>query len=187
MNVLRRYFSLGLAALLIGALLSTVGVAAGSALPAAASTPEAFAGTATAQALKLDLFGTTLTLGSTSAEADTTPQAVASGSGVALITATASSATANSTTPSATPPKACGLNLPLTGILTLSLACSQSTGSVANSAPTATSSSNIAAADGGTLNLVLQLLQPILNALTPIANQVIGSVLTTVNSALTGL
>jgi hypothetical protein len=187
MNILRRFCSLGLAALLIGALLSGVVLTAGSAAPAAASTPEAFAGTATAQALKLDLFGTTITLGSTNAEADTTPQAVASGSGVALLTATASSAKATSTTPSATPPKACGVNLPLTGILTLSLACSQSAGSVANSAPTATSASNIAAVDIGTLSLVLQLLQPILNALTPIANQVIGSVLTTVNSALTGL
>jgi len=166
--------------------LSTVALTAGTAAPAAAS-PEAFAGTATAQALKLDLFGTTITLGSTNAEADTTPQAVASGSGVALLTATASSATANSTTPTATPPQACGVNLPLTGILTLSLACSQSAGSVANSAPTATATSNIAALNVGTLSLVLQLLQPILNALEPIANSLIGSVLTTVNTALSGL
>jgi hypothetical protein len=151
---------------------------------AANSTPEAFAGSAAAEALKLDLFGTNLTLGSTSAEADTTPEAKATGSGVALITSTTSTANATTDNPTSTPAKQCGLNLPLTGLLNLALACSQSAGSVTNSAPTASSAANIADIDVGVLNTVLQVLQPILNALTPMANQILGNVLTTVTGVL---
>lgn len=157
-------------------------------LPAqTAGTPEAFAGTASALALKLDLFGTNLTVGSTSAEADTTPQATASGAGVALIAATTSSATANNSKPTvaALPGNgACGLSLPIGDLANVALACSNTTASIAGGAPTAGATSNIADIDVNLLNPVLQLLQPILNALEPIANQLLGTVLTTVQSTV---
>jgi len=187
MNIFRRWGTLGLSALLIGSILSTVALASGAAAPAAAQSAEAFAGSANAEGLKLSLFGTNVTIGATSAEADTTPQAVASGSGLALLTATQSSATANSTTPSASEGPKCGLNLQLTSIAGLALACSTSSGSIADSAPTAASSAKIGEIDVGLLNTVLQLLQPILNALEPVANQIVGNVLTTVTNALNGL
>lgn len=145
-------------------------------------TPEAFAGTAQAQALVLKLFGTKLTIGGTSAEADTTPQATASGAGIALITQTTSNATANTATPTASPAQACGLNLPVANILTLSLACSQSKASIANSSPAATATANIADLNVGLVNTVLSVLQPVITALEGLGNPLLSTVLTTVQS-----
>jgi hypothetical protein len=197
MKAFRRICALGVSGLVVGAMMS--GVAATSAASAplprlAADTPEVFAGTASAQALKLSLFGTNLTLGSTNAEADSTPKAHADGAGIALITSTVSSADATGANQSAAPPKACGLSLPIPSIAAVFLACSLSSSSTNSAAPAAVAGSNIANLDVGALNLVLSLLQPIINTLTPILNQVIGTVTTLlqpvlgpVNTLLAGL
>jgi hypothetical protein len=184
MKVLRRFCALSLSGLVMGGLLAGVAVSTASSVPAAADTPEAFAGTASAQALQLKLFGNALTIGSSNVAADSSPKAHADGAGVALLAATTSSADVNGADKSMAPPKACGLNLPLANILTLALACSQSATGTTNASPSALATSNIAALDVGLLNPVLNLLQPILNALTPLADQLLGTVLTTVTNVL---
>lgn len=168
----------------MGGLLTGVAVSTASSVPAAADTPEAFAGTASAQALQLKLFGTALTIGSSNVEADSSPKAHADGAGVALLAATTSSADSVGADKTLTPAKACGLNLPLASLLTLQLACSQSATNTANSAPAALATSNIAALDVGLLNTVLTLLQPILHILIPLGDQVLGGVLTTVQGVV---
>lgn len=184
MRIFRRLCALSVSGLIIGGMLTGVAVSTATSVPAGADTPEAFAGSASAQALVLKLFGTNLTLGSSNVAADSSPKAHADGAGLALIAATTSSADADAVNKTVAPPKACGLSLPIANILTLALACSQSASGTVNSSPSAVATSNIAALDVGLLNPLLNLLQPILSALTPIADQLIGTVLTTVQSVL---
>jgi hypothetical protein len=155
--------------------------------PASADTPEAFAGTATARALNLSLLGIKVTAGQTTALADSSPKAQAAGAGLALITQTVSQAAVNGPNASQAPPKACGVDLPIANLLTVALACSQSSASTNNASPTAISGANIAAIDVGVLDLVLDLLDPILDALVPVVDQVIGDVTGTLQPLLGGL
>ena len=155
--------------------------------PASADSPEAFAGTATARALNLSILGIKVTAGSTTALADSSPKAQASGAGLALIAKTVSQAVANGPNASQSPPKACGVDLPIAGLLSVALACSQSSASTTNASPTAVSGANIAAIDVGVLDLVLDLLDPILDALVPVVDQVIGEVTGTLTPLLGGL
>ncbi len=182
MKVFRRFCALGVSGLVVGALMSGVTASAAASAPLKAGTPEVFAGTAAAQALKLSLFGTSLTVSNTNAEADSSPKAHADGAGVALITQTTSVADAVGAGQDSAPPKACGLNLPLTGILNLALACSQSASSTMAATPGAVASSNIADLNVQALSTVLRLLQPLLNALVPFADQLLGTVVATVQS-----
>ncbi|MDQ1391682.1 MAG: hypothetical protein QOF30_659 [Acidimicrobiaceae bacterium] len=184
MRVFRRICALSVSGLIVGGMLAGVAASTATSVTAGANTPETFAGTASAKALDLRLFGTDLTVGSTNVEADSSPKAHADGAGLALIAATVSSADADSVHTASAPPKACGLHLPIAGILNLELACSQSASGTANASPAAVATSNIAALDVGLLNPVLNLLQPVLNALTPIADQLLGTVLTQVQSVL---
>jgi len=144
--------------------------------PASADNAEAFAGSAAARALNLDVLGIKLTAGSTNALANSSPEAHADGAGLSLIAASGSTADAAAAGQSASPPKACGLDLPIQGILTVALACSQSGASTLDGNPIAASTASIAAIDVGLLNLVLQLLQPILDILVPAVDNVIASV-----------
>lgn len=184
MKVLRRFCSLGVLGVLTAGMLSGVVSSTVSATPASANLPEVFAATASAQALKLSLFGTTLTISSTNAEGDTTPKAHADGAGAALITASSSVADSTGANQSVATPKNCGIVLPLQPLAGVLLACSQSTSVTASGVPSATATSNIADIDVNLLNPVLNLLKPILDALTPLANQVLGTVLNTVQNAV---
>lgn len=175
----RRLCALALSATVFGALLGAV--------PAQADTPEAFAGTAAARALNLSLLGIKVTAGSTTALADSSPKAQATGAGLALIAQTVSQATVNGPNASQAPPKACGVDLPIANLLNVALACSQSAASTANDSPTATSGANIAAIEVGVLDTVLDLLEPVLNALVPVVDQTIGSVTGTLQPLLGGV
>lgn len=179
MKITGRLSSLVMSAALVAAVLS--------ATPAHADTSEAFAGTATARALNLGVLGLNVTAGSTTALADSSLKAHADGAGLALIAQTVSQANVQGAGQSQAPPKACGLNIPLGGILTIAAACSQSSATTAGNAPTAGATSTIAAIDVGLLNLVLQLLQPIIDALTPVLDQLVGSVTSIVQPLLGGL
>jgi len=153
--------------------------------PASADNAEAYAGSAAARALNLDVLGIKLTAGSTDALANSTPAAHANGSGLGLIADSTSKADATAGQ-SQSSPKACAVNLPISGILTVALACSQSSASAIEGNPLAASSANVAAIDVGLVNLVLQLLQPILDALTPVLDQVIGTVTGTLQPLIGG-
>jgi len=144
--------------------------------PASADNAEAFAGSAAARALNLDVLGIKLTAGSTNALANSSPKAHADGSGLGLIAGSASTADAAAAGQSESPPKACALDIPIQGILSVALACSQSGASVLGGNPVAASTATVAAIDVGLVNLVLQLLKPILDVLVPAVDRTIATV-----------
>ncbi|MEN3315511.1 MAG: hypothetical protein V7605_1745 [Acidimicrobiaceae bacterium] len=155
--------------------------------PASADNAEAFAGSAAARALNLNALGIKVTAGSTDALATSSPEAHAKGAGLALIADSASKADATAAGQNPSTPQACALHIPISGILDVAAACSQSAASTLDANPLAASTATVAAIDVGLVNLVLQLLQPILDALTPVLDQVIGTVTGTLQPLLGGL
>ncbi|MFN2607729.1 MAG: hypothetical protein ABR511_07505 [Acidimicrobiales bacterium] len=182
MKNLRRLGALALSGAILGAVLASAAPGAAS-----ANSAEAFAGTAAGRALNLSVLGLNVTAGGTTALANSSPKAHADGAGLALIAATASTADATGPNASQAPPKACGLNIPLAGILTVDAACSTSVAATTGGAPTASSATDVLHIELGLLNLVLQLLKPITDALVPMLDQVIGSVTGTLQPLLGGL
>ncbi len=186
MRTVRRIGAVLLAGLMMTAVL---------ALPASSQTtvetrPESFIATAAARGLDINLFGTRVTIGQSSALINTTPSAKASGAGVALISGTVSNSEVNGPNQSATPPKACVLNLPVAGLLTVELACGESRVSTQGGAPSAYGAGGVAGVDllGTTLiQPIIDLLRSLLNALTPVLDQTVGSVLNTLTPTLGGL
>jgi hypothetical protein len=180
----------------IGAILmSGLVMTAVLALPATAQAeetirPESFIATAAARGLELNLLGTRVTIGQSSALINTTPSAKASGAGVALIGGTVSTSEVNAANQSAAPPKACALNVPLGELLSVALACGESRVDTNNGAPSAYGAGSVAGVDllgGGTLDTVTNLLTQLLQALQPVVDQTVGAVLPTLNSTLGGL
>ncbi len=177
MRITGRLCTLALSSMVVAGLFATT--------PASADNAEAYAGSAAARALNLDVLGIKLTAGSTDALANSSPAAHANGSGLGLIADSTSKADATAGQDQSSP-KACALNLPISGILTVALACSQSSASAIGGNPLAASSADVAAIDVGLVNLVLELLQPILDALTPVLDQVIGTVTGTLQPLIGG-
>ncbi len=180
-----------LGAIVLSALVMTAVLA----LPATAQTtpvetrPESFIATAAARGLELNVFGSHVTIGQSSAIINSTPSAKASGAGVALAAGTVSNSEVSGADASATPPKACVLNLPVANLLAVELACGESRVSIVNGAPAAFGSGGVAGVDLAALNLldpVIALLQSLLNQLLPVVDQTVGSVLTTL-PAVSGL
>ena len=169
MDIVRRLGAVSLSALIVSVLLAVPG-------PATADTPEVFAGTAAARALNLSVLGINVTVGSSNATANSSPLAKANGAGVLLVPGTATAVEVNVPNASQTAPKACVIDLPLSGILSLSAACSESSASTTNNAPTAQSVASVAAIDVGVIGLVTDLLKPITEPLVPVADQLVGQV-----------
>jgi hypothetical protein len=169
------------------------------ALPAAAQTgptvtvqtqAESFIATAAARGLDLNLFGTHVTIGQSSAVVNSTPSAKASGAGVALVAGTVSTSEVNGPDQSAAPPKACVVNLPVAGLLTLNLACGESRVATTNAAPSAFGSGSVASADVAGLSLIqpiIDLLQSLLNAILPVVDQTVGTVVNAIGPTLGGI
>ncbi len=187
MRTVQRLGAIALSALVMTAVL---------ALPAAAQTQtietraESFIATAAARGLDLNLFGTRVTIGQSSALVNSTPMARASGAGVALVSGTVSNSEVNGPNQSAAPPKACVLNLPVASLLTVELACGVSRVDTNNGAPSAFGSGSVAGVDllGTTLiQPIIDLLRSLLNALLPVVDQTVGSVVNTLTPALGGL
>jgi hypothetical protein len=179
--------------------LSGLVMAAVLALPAAAQTSptvtvqtqaESFIATAAARGLDLNLFGTHVTIGQSSAVVNSTPSAKASGAGVALVAGTVSNSEVNGPDQSAAPPKACVINLPVAGLLNLNLACGESRVATTNAAPSAFGSGSVASADVAGLSLIqpiIDLLQSLLNAILPVVDQTVGTVVTAIGPTLGGI
>ncbi len=187
MRTVQRLGAITLSALVMTAVL---------ALPATAQTQtietraESFIATAAARGLDLNLFGTRVTIGQSSALVNSTPMARASGAGVALVSGTVSNSEVNGANQSAAPPKACVLNLPVASLLTVELACGESRVDTNNSAPSAFGTGSVAGVDllGTTLiQPIIDLLRTLLNALLPVVDQTVGSVVNTLTPALGGL
>jgi|GEM_PF-1919214 hypothetical protein len=189
MRTVQRLGAIALTALVMGAVL---------ALPAAAQTgtqtvetrPESFIATAAARGLDLNLFGNHVTIGQSSALINSTPTAKASGAGIALIAGTVSTSEVNAPEQSAAPPKACAINLPVAGLLTVELACGESKVSTTNGAPSAYGAGAVAGVDllgANLLDPIVDLLRSLLNALLPVVDQTVGTVLNTLTPVLGNL
>ena len=184
MRTVQRLGALAVSAFVVGAVLAA---------PASAQTqtvetrPESFIATAAARGLDLNLFGTHVTIGQSSAVVNSTPSAKASGAGVALVAGTVSTSEVNGPNQSAAPPKACVVNLPLdlpagTRLLTVNLACGESRVDTNNGAPSAFGSGSVAGVDlaaAGVLDPVTTLLQSVLAQLSTVVDPTVGTVLTT--------
>ncbi|MGI8984278.1 MAG: hypothetical protein ACR2HM_07060 [Acidimicrobiales bacterium] len=164
------------------------------ALPASAQTvetrAESFIATAAARGLDLNLFGTRVTIGQSSALIDSTPSAKASGAGVALVSGTVSTSEVNAANQSAAPPKACVLNLPVASLITVELACGESRVDTNNGAPSAYGAGSVAGVDllgTSLIQPIIDLLQSLLAAITPVLDQTVGTVVTTLTPVLGGL
>ncbi|HEX3621987.1 MAG TPA: LPXTG cell wall anchor domain-containing protein [Acidimicrobiales bacterium] len=181
------------------ALAGTV-MAAMLALPASAQTTtppptvqtraESFIATAAARGLDLNLFGTHVTIGQSSAVINSTPSAKASGAGVALVSGTVSSSEVDAADQSATPPKACVLNLPVANLLTVNLACGESRVDTTGGAPSAFGAGSVAGVDLAGLTLlqpIIDLLQSLLNAILPVVDQTVGTVVNAIGPTLGGI
>jgi hypothetical protein len=182
MRTVQRVGAIALSALLMTAVL---------ALPASAqqtqtveTRPESFIATAAARGLDLNLFGTRVTIGQSSAMINSTPSAKASGAGVALIGGTTSTSEVTGVNQSATPPKACVLNLPVVPLLAVELACGESRVTTANGAPSAFGAGSVAGVDllgTSVIDPLITLLEGLLLQLTPVLDQTVATVTTTLN------
>ena len=187
MHTVQRLGAIALSALVMTAVLALPATAQSQAVETRA---ESFIATAAARGLDLNLFGTRVTIGQSSALVNSTPMARASGAGVALVSDTVSTSEVNAANQSATPPKACVLNLPVASLLTVELACGESRVDTNNGAPSAFGAGSVAGVDllGTTLlQPIIDLLRSLLNALLPVVDQTVGTVTNTLTPALGGL
>lgn len=145
------------------------------------TSPESYAATALARALELSVLNLNLTVGASGVEINSTPAAKATGAGVALLPNTVSEAKVAAAGQTSAPPKACGLNLPLS-IINVELACGETSVATNADGPQALGRGTVAAIDIGGGQL-LQLLKPVLDLLKP----VLGTVLAVVQPVLGGL
>jgi hypothetical protein len=187
MRTVQRVGAIALAGLLMAAVL---------ALPASAQTqtietrPESFIATAAARGLDLNLFGTRVTVGQSSAIINSTPSAKASGAGVALASGTVSNSEVSGPNQSSAPPKACVLNLPVASLLAVELACGESRVSTVGGAPSAYGAGSVAGVDllgTSLLDPIIALLRSLLDQLLPVVDQTVGAVTGTLTPVLGNL
>ena len=187
MRTVQRIGAIALSALLMMAVL---------ALPAGAQTqtietrPESYIATAAARGLDINLFGTRVTVGQSSAMINSTPSAKASGAGVALVSGTVSNSEVTGANQSAAPPKACVLNLPVAQLLTVELACGESRVDTGAAGPSAYGAGSVAGVDllGTTLlDPIIELLRSLLTQITPLLDQTVGTAVNALTPVLGNL
>jgi LPXTG-motif cell wall-anchored protein len=195
MRSVQRLGAIALSGLVVAGVLALPAAAQTTPPPTVQTRAESFIATAAARGLDLNLFGTRVTIGQSSAVVNSTPSAKASGAGVALVSGTVSTSEVDAPNQSAAPPKACVLNLPvsvpgLANLLNLNLACGESRVDTSGGAPSAFGSGSVASADVGGLSLIqpiIDLLQSLLNAILPVVDQTVGGVLNAISPTLGGL
>lgn len=133
-------------------------------------TPEAFSVSSNARALDLNLLGTHVTVGSTGALVTSAPRAEAQGAGVLLIGGTVAKAQVSGGKGLDDPPAACLINLPL-NLVNLATACGDAKALIGDLGPAAAAQGGVASIEVG-----LSLLQPLIDQLTALLGQVIGTV-----------
>ncbi|MGH9279212.1 MAG: hypothetical protein ACRD12_14040 [Acidimicrobiales bacterium] len=173
MGTVRRYGALLLASVIVGAFL--IAVPAGAQDSTTTQTaPEAFVASASARGLHVTLLGINLTVGTSAAAIDSTGRAKAQGAGVLepLFPGTVANAEVTELGKTAAPPKACQLNLPLIGLLTVAAACGEARATTVDSLPAAIGSGTVAEIDlGGSL------LNPLIDQVATLVGNTVGAVL----------
>jgi hypothetical protein len=172
MSMFRRTGAIALSALVVSAFLVIPSPASAQTVQTRA---ESFIATANARALNLEVLGLKVTVGASGIEMTSAPAAKATGGGVLLAPGTVSTVQTTGPSQVLAPPKACVLNLPLAGLLNLQLACGEAKADSTPGAPQAFGQGSVAAIDVGGQQ-VLALLAPVLDALAPLLDQVIGTV-----------
>ncbi len=172
MSMFRRTGALALSALVVSAFLVLPSPASAQTVQTRA---ESFIATASARALNLEVLGLKVTIGASGIEMNSTPAAKATGGGVLLVPGTVSTVQTTAASQAIAPPPACVLNLPLASLLSVKLACGEAKVDSTPGAPQAFGSGTVAAIDVGGQQ-VLALLAPVLDALAPLLDQVIGTV-----------
>ncbi|MEA2685122.1 MAG: hypothetical protein QOE93_317 [Actinomycetota bacterium] len=185
MSMFRRYGALALSALVVSAFLVIPSPASAQTVETRA---EGFSAAANARALNLSVLGTNITVGASGIELKNDPAGIikATGAGVLLAPGTVSTIATTALGQVLAPPKACVLNLPLLGLLDLQLACGEARVDSTVGLPQAFGSGSVAAIDIGGQQ-ILALLAPVLDALTPLLDQVIGTVTNILNPLLGNL
>ncbi len=146
------------------------------------TTPEAFVASASARGLDINLLGNHITVGASNALIDSSPRAQAQGAGLALIAGTVANAVANGPDKTDTPPEACALNVPLLGLLTVTVACGEARATTVDGKPQASATGEIA-----TIDLGGSLLTPLVNAVGALVGQTVAAVVDPLTSLLGGL
>ena len=172
MSMFRRTGAIALSALVVSAFLVLPS-------PASAETvqtrPESFIATANARALDLELLGIKVTVGASGIEMNSAPAAKATGGGVLLAPGTVSTVQTTGASQALAPPKACVLNLPLPASSTCSWPAVRPRSTAPPAPPRPSAQGSVAAIDVGGQQ-VLALLAPVLDALAPLLDQVLGTV-----------
>jgi hypothetical protein len=172
MSMFRRTGATALAALVVGAFLVLPSPAGAQTVQTRA---ESFIATASARALALSVLGINVTVGASGIEMNSTPAAKATGGGVLLVPGTVSTVQTTGPGQALAPPPACVLNLPLASLLDLKLACGEAKVDSTVGSPQAFGQGSVAAIDVGGQQ-ILALLAPVLDALAPLLDQVLGTV-----------
>jgi hypothetical protein len=167
--------------------------------PAAADTAEVYNGLASGQALVVSLFNQSpqLTFGVTKASAASTLTAVADGAGQLALGPSITHSAVSANGQSASQPEACAsaaLNLPssITAIVNPMLACSSTSASVVNGAPTAVGTAKVAELDVS-LNTVINqpalqpVVQPVLGLLNQVTSKLPGNTGQTLNDLISSV
>jgi len=183
MSMFRRTGAIALSALVVGAFIVIPSPASAQTVQTRA---ESFIATANARGLNLSILNNNITIGGSGMEMTSSPAAKATGSGVALIAGTVSTVQTTAVGQALAPPKACVLDLPLLGLLDIELACGEAKADSTLGAPQAFGAGSVAAIDVGGQQ-ILALLAPVLDALTPLLDQVIATVQPLLGNLLGGL
>lgn len=172
MSMFRRTGAVALSALVVSAFLVIPSPASGQTVQTRA---ESFIATASARALNLSILNLNVTVGASGIQMTSAPLAKATGGGVLLAPGTVSTVETTGPSQALAPPKACLVNLPLLNLLNLQLACGEAKADSTPGAPQAFGQGSVAAIDVGGQQ-VLALLAPVLDALAPLLDQVLGTV-----------
>ncbi|MDQ3979738.1 MAG: hypothetical protein M3314_09320 [Actinomycetota bacterium] len=172
MSIVRRIVAVAVTSTVVAAFMAVVPANAADGDTITTTTaPEAFIATASAQGLRLSLFGTDITVGASNALIDSSPKAQALGAGVLLVGGTVAEALVTGLDKTLDPAPACVINLPL-GLLNLAAACGDAAVSTVGGLPNAVSSGGVASVEIG-----LSLLGPLVDQLAALLDQTIATVL----------
>lgn len=183
MRMFRRTGAIALSALVVSAFMVIPSPASAQTVQTRA---ESFIATASARALNLSILNLNVTVGGSGIQMTSAPAAKATGAGVLLAPGTISTVETTAAGQAIAPPKACVVDLPLLNLIDLELACGEARVDSTVGAPQAFGQGSVAAINVGGQQ-ILALLAPVLNVLTPLLDQALGTVQPLLGGLLGGL
>jgi len=179
----RRTGAIALAALVVSAFMVVPSPASAQTVQTRA---ESFIATASARALNLSILNLNVTVGGSGIQMTSAPAGKATGAGVLLAPGTISTVEATTAGQALAPPKACVVDLPLLNLIDVELACGEARVDTNPGGPQTFGRGSVAAINVGGQQ-ILALLAPVLDVLTPLLDQVLGTVQPVLGSLLGNL